>query len=72
MPKSKKQEELEQQVGELTRDLQRTRADFENYRKRSEADKASVCINRVNHRPLQNYYRSSIRLSEQSPIRQRN
>ena len=42
MPKSKKQEELEQQVGELTRDLQRTRADFENYRKRSEADKASV------------------------------
>ena len=42
MPKSKKQEELEQQVGELTQDLQRTRADFENYRKRSEADKASI------------------------------
>jgi molecular chaperone GrpE len=40
--KSKKQEELEQQVGELTADLQRTRADFENYRKRSEADKAST------------------------------
>lgn len=42
MPKSKKQEELEQQVGELTLDLQRTRADFENYRKRSEADKAAT------------------------------
>ena len=42
MPKSKKQEELEQQVGELTQDLQRTRADFENYRKRNEADKASI------------------------------
>lgn len=42
MAKSKKQEELEQQLGELTADLQRTRADFENYRKRSEADKASM------------------------------
>lgn len=42
MPKSKKLEELEQQLGELTADLQRTRADFENYRKRSEADKASM------------------------------
>lgn len=41
MAKSKKQEELEQQVGELTQDLQRTRADFENYRKRVEADKAA-------------------------------
>jgi molecular chaperone GrpE len=40
--KSKKQLELEQQVGELTQDLQRTRADFENYRKRSEADKAAT------------------------------
>lgn len=39
MTKSKKQEELEQQVGELTLDLQRTRADFENYRKRTEAEK---------------------------------
>ena len=36
MAKSKKQEELEQQIGELTADLQRTRADFENYRKRAE------------------------------------
>lgn len=34
--------ELEQQVGELTQDLQRTRADFENYRKRVEAEKAAA------------------------------
>ena len=39
MAKSKKQTELEQQVGELTQDLQRTRADFENYRKRVETEK---------------------------------
>lgn len=39
MAKSKKQEELEQQLGELTQDLQRTRADFENYRKRVELEK---------------------------------
>lgn len=39
MAKSKKQEELEQQVGELTQDLQRVRADFENYRKRVEQEK---------------------------------
>lgn len=39
MPKSKKQEELEQHLGELTQDLQRTRADFENYRKRVEMEK---------------------------------
>lgn len=42
MPKSKKVEELEQQIAELTGDLQRTRADFENYRKRSEGDKAAT------------------------------
>ena len=42
MSKSKKQEELEQQVGELTQDLQRTRADFENYRKRAEQEKESA------------------------------
>lgn len=42
MAKSKKQEELEQQVAELTADLQRTRADFENYRKRAESDKAAT------------------------------
>jgi molecular chaperone GrpE len=38
--KTKKQLELEQQIGELTQDLQRTRADFENYVKRSEIEKA--------------------------------
>lgn len=42
MPKSKKQEELEQQVSELTDDLQRTRADFENYRKRVEMEKTAA------------------------------
>jgi molecular chaperone GrpE len=42
MPKSKKQEELEQKVGELTLDLQRTRADFENYRKRVEIEKVQA------------------------------
>jgi len=40
MAKSKLQVQLEQQVSELTADLQRTRADFENYRKRSESDKS--------------------------------
>jgi molecular chaperone GrpE len=40
--KPKKQLELEQQIGELTADLQRTRADFENYRKRNEAEKTSA------------------------------
>lgn len=39
MPKSKKQLELEQQLAELKADLQRTRADFENYRKRIEIEK---------------------------------
>ena len=42
MAKSKKQEELEQQLGELTADLQRTRADFENYRKRVESEKSAA------------------------------
>lgn len=36
---TKKEQELAQQVGELTADLQRTRADFENYRKRVDAEK---------------------------------
>lgn len=40
--KSKKQEELEQQVADLTSDLQRTRADFENYRKRVESEKTAA------------------------------
>lgn len=41
-PKKLKKEakaDIEQRLIELTTDLQRTRADFENYRKRSEADK---------------------------------
>jgi len=42
MAKSKKQVELEQQVEDLTADLQRTRADFENFRKRSDVEKASA------------------------------
>jgi molecular chaperone GrpE len=42
MAKDKKPSELEQQVTELTQDLQRTRADFENYRKRVEIDKAAA------------------------------
>lgn len=42
MPKSKKQEELEIQLEELTQDLQRTRADFENYRKRVEQEKTAA------------------------------
>lgn len=35
-------DELQQQVGEITADLQRTRADFENYRKRVDAEKAAA------------------------------
>ena len=42
MAKSKVQEDLEQQVGELTADLQRLRADFENYRKRMDGEKLSA------------------------------
>lgn len=42
MAKSKGQVELEQQLGELTADLQRTRADFENYRKRVEQEKIAA------------------------------
>ena len=38
--KTNKTEDLEQQLGELTLDLQRT--DFENYRKRVEAEKQSA------------------------------
>ena len=39
MAKTNKQIELEQQISELTQDLQRQRADFENYRKRVETEK---------------------------------
>lgn len=45
MAKSKKQDPLEQQVGELTQDLQRVRADFENYRKRVEQEKEMARAN---------------------------
>lgn len=40
--KDKKNDELEQQIAELTADLQRTRADFENYRKRVEVEKTAA------------------------------
>lgn len=40
--KAKKTDDLEQQVAELTADLQRTRADFENYRKRVETEKVAA------------------------------
>ena len=42
MTKKNKTTELEQQNGELLLDLQRTRADFENYRKNVEADRLRV------------------------------
>ena len=41
MAKNNKQDEQEQ-LGELTADLQRTRADFENYRKRVEGEKTAA------------------------------
>ena len=40
--KNKSEIEFEQKLGELTLDLQRTRADFENYRKRVESEKEMV------------------------------
>ena len=39
---AKKTDKKQRQIDELTLDLQRTRADFENYRKRGEADKAAT------------------------------
>lgn len=42
MAKTKAQLELEKNVEELTLDLQRTRADFENYRKRVDAEKQAA------------------------------
>ncbi len=42
MPKSKKQVELEENITELTQDLQRVHADFENYRKRMEIEKIAA------------------------------
>ncbi|MBM3210387.1 nucleotide exchange factor GrpE [Candidatus Saccharibacteria bacterium] len=40
--KKAKVDKKQQQIDELTLDLQRTRADFENYRKRGEADRAAT------------------------------
>jgi molecular chaperone GrpE len=40
--KTKQVEELENALAELTLDLQRTRADFENYRKRTEQEKVQT------------------------------
>lgn len=37
-----KQNDLQKQINELTEDLQRTRADFENYRKRVELEKTAA------------------------------
>lgn len=42
MAKTAKPDEKDQQIAELTTDLQRTRADFENYRKRVDAEKAAA------------------------------
>src|SRR5690606_22511736 len=42
MSKAPKNDDLQQQVAELTEDLQRTRADFENYRKRIEQEKLAA------------------------------
>ncbi|MES2630550.1 MAG: nucleotide exchange factor GrpE [Patescibacteria group bacterium] len=39
---TKKELEFEQKLGELTLDLQRTRADFENYRKRVDVEKSAA------------------------------
>lgn len=39
---TKKTDKRDQQIADLTADLQRTRADFENYRKRVEAEKAAA------------------------------
>lgn len=41
-PKKTKKIDYEQQLAELTQDLQRTRADFENYRKRIEIEKSQA------------------------------
>lgn len=42
---AKKPDELEQKIVELTLDLQRTRADFENFRKRADSEKAMARAN---------------------------
>ena len=45
MTKSKKNDEQEQKIGELTQDLQRIQADFENYRKRVDSEKEMARAN---------------------------
>jgi molecular chaperone GrpE len=40
--KTKKELEFDQKLGELTLNLQRTRADFENYRKRVDSEKVAA------------------------------
>ncbi len=42
LKKTKKPSAAEIKIAELTDDLQRTRADFENFRKRSESDRAAA------------------------------
>ena len=42
MAKAPQQDDLQTQIDELTSDLQRTRADFENYRKRVEQEKLAA------------------------------
>lgn len=42
MVKQPKNDELQQQVADLTADLQRMRADFENYRKRVDSEKQAA------------------------------
>lgn len=42
MAKISKQDEYKQRLDELTQDLQRTRADFENYRKRVDTEKTAA------------------------------
>ncbi len=44
MPKSKKQSELEAKIDELTQDLKRSRADFENYRNRIAVEKDNAKV----------------------------
>lgn len=45
MTKSKKNDEQEQKIGELTQDIQRIQADFENYRKRVDVEKEMARAN---------------------------
>lgn len=45
MTKNKKNDEQEQKIGELTQDIQRIQADFENYRKRVDVEKEMARAN---------------------------